>query len=182
MLASAIRRVDPDVSSAAGSARVTPLAARPERTRAWSAAANVTVDIGAPPKTCRVSDPYRHLSQACPGGQPRNEIRLAPSLGERDVDQSVDRDIFAILTPIAGRLIVDAEASSADGIQVIALEPVGPRALVVFVREVRGTRTGDERLPDGRGVGLVTRAPRSGGDIHDVAPPLLVPHRSDGVD
>jgi hypothetical protein len=47
--------------------------------------------------------------------------------------------MYAILTPIAGRLIVDAEASSADGIQVIELETVGPRALIVFVREVRGT-------------------------------------------
>src|SRR6185312_2140244 len=175
MLASAIRRVDRDVSSAAGSARVTPLAARPERTRAWSAAAaNVTVDIGAPPKTCRVPDPYRHLFQACPSGQPRNEIRLVPSLGERDIDQSVDRNIFAILAPTASRLIVDAEAASADGVQIIELETVGPRALIVFVREVRGTRTSHERLPDGRGVGLVARAPRSGGDIHDVAPPLLV--------
>ena len=59
--------------------------------------------------------------------------------------------MFAMLAPTASRLIVDAEAASADGVQVIELETVGPRALIVFVREVRGTRTSSERLPDGRG-------------------------------
>src|SRR3954467_14988706 len=77
---------------------------------------------------------------------------------------------------------VEAEAAPPGVVELVGGEPVRPVALVVLGGEVAGTRAGEECLADGGGVGLVAWAPGCGGDVHDVAPALLVLHGGDRVD
>ncbi len=80
------------------------------------------------------------------------------------------------------RQSVQAEAASAGLVEVVDAEPVVPGALVVLGGEVGWAGTGQEGLAHAGGVGLVAGAPGGGGDVHDVAPALLVLHRGDAVD
>src|ERR1700712_1127661 len=77
---------------------------------------------------------------------------------------------------------VEAESAPSGLVEVVDLEAVGPGALVVLGREVAGAGAGPERFADARRVGLVAGAPGGGGDVHDVAPALLVGHRVAAVD
>src|SRR4051812_36980672 len=81
-----------------------------------------------------------------------------------------------------GSWSAEAEAVSPGVGELVGSEPVAPVALVVLGREVAGTGAGEERLAHGGGVGLVAWAPGGGGDVHDVAPALLVLHRGDRMD
>src|SRR4029077_20133879 len=88
------------------------------------------------------------------------------------------------LKPVSGLLwrSVEAEAASAAGVELVGLKAVGPAAFVVFCGEVAGAGAGEESVPDFGRVMLVAGAPRSGRDVHDVAPALLVLDRGDAVD
>src|SRR6476660_4165265 len=77
---------------------------------------------------------------------------------------------------------VQAEAAAAGVVEVAAREAASPGALVVLGREVAGACPGQEGVPHAGGVALVARAPRSGGDVHDIAPALLIPDGRDAVD
>src|SRR3954451_9857883 len=67
-----------------------------------------------------------------------------------------------------------SEAATAGLVELLGLGAVRPGALVVLLREVAGAVAGQEGLADLLGVALVARAPGSGGDVHDIAPTLLV--------
>src|SRR3954470_10375054 len=67
-----------------------------------------------------------------------------------------------------------AEPAPAGLVELLGLEAVRPGALVVLLREVAGAVAVEEGLADAGGVLLVARAPGRGGDVHDVAPALLI--------
>src|SRR4051812_9260594 len=77
---------------------------------------------------------------------------------------------------------IQAESAPPGRVELLGLEAVGPGALVVLFREVARAVAVAEGLADAGGVPFVARAPGGGGDVHDVAPALLVLDGGDAVD
>src|SRR6202034_3733693 len=76
----------------------------------------------------------------------------------------------------------ETETAPAGVVEFAGLEPAIPGPLVVLGREVVRAGPAEEGVPDAGRVPFVARAPRGGGDVHDVAPALLVLDRGHAVD